>query len=117
MEHLFCNCQIPRTFYMHIVEWALQMGLTMPSNDFDSIVLQNVDTEIVNNNLSHLFALTYKMMVFGNRENPEENTLYVFRSRIASLEKIERKIASKNGKIVYHLRKWSLYLDSIKNEI
>ena len=81
----------------------------MPVNNFDNVVLQNVEE---GGYLVQLFILMYKMLVFQNREKDRENNMYVFKGKIAYTEKVERKIAMKNCKIEYHLKKWTIYLNS-----
>ena len=112
IEHLFCTCTFAVTFYMQIVEWASEIGIGMPIISYDNIVLQNFEGDHLS--LKNLLILLYKMIVFEKRGKETEINLCYFKAKVKNVERIEKRIATKKGKLGGHYKKWSAYCNFVQ---
>ena len=97
---------------MNIANWAKDIGIELPSMNYENIILQNFEGEY--QSLKNVFILLYKQVIFENRGKVSENSLCHFKAKIKSVEIIERRIATKNGKLNVHYKKWNVYLNTLQ---
>ena len=67
------------------------------------------------NLLSNQIILTYKMVVYYNRNELECNMFFDFKRRLKFTQKMEYIIAKQKGKIHLHLAKWEKLLSELES--
>ena len=62
--------------------------------------------------INHI-VLIFKKFLYDNRSNHSRIHIAALKYQLRLAEKVEQKIASKKGKMEFHLKKWDLRLQAI----
>ena len=109
MEHLFCECPVSVTLFMQIKTWRNNLGIKLPDMNYSNIIIGVLPCTGINMLINHIIMM-FKQILFYNRDKSFTPTLSMFQIQLNQIERIEYKIAVKNGKTYNHLCKWSNYL-------
>ena len=77
--------------------------------NYSNIIIGVLRRTGINMLINHIIMI-FKQILFYNRDKSFTPTLSMFQIRLNQIERIENKIAVKNGKTYNHLCKWSKYL-------
>ena len=86
------------------------MDLYLPTLSYNNVIIGVLPCSGDNVLINH-FILLYKLVLFNSRAKNIIPTLILFKSKVKESETIEYKIATKQGKTLKHIKKWSKYLD------
>ena len=104
LEHLFGECFVTRNLYYEIREFMEKLSVQIPPFNAKNIMFGLHPCR--ENLLSNQIILTYKMVVYYNRNELECNMFFDFKRRLKYTQKMEYIIAKQKGKIHLHLAKW-----------
>ena len=94
---------------MQIKTWCNNLGIKLPDMNYLNIIIGVLPCTGINMLINHIIML-FKHILFYNRDKSFTPTLSMFQIQLNQIERIEYKIAVKNGKTYNHLCKWSKYL-------
>ena len=89
--------------YREIGIWTKSAGIILPDLNIPNIILGVVSEK--QNSIINLILTVYKLLLYKSRSGGQVPSLQLFVNQLRHYEKIERKIANKQDKLQYHLKK------------
>ena len=110
--HLFCYCQKTQLLW-ELLRSVLHGHITLPDPEPTLAVVGKWFIENNNNLIINHIVLIFKKFLYDNRSNRSMINIAALKYQLRLAEKAEQKIASKKGKMEFHLKKWDPILQAL----
>ena len=105
LEHLFCNCEITRSFCVALRSWLMECNINLePLSFFNALFgIFNAGEDFVT--VNHLI-LVEKCYIYRCKLNGVKPAMRVLKTKIGPILNIESRIAFMRNKVEFHDKKW-----------
>ena len=103
--HLFVTCRVTHNLWEQLCAWLSDLDIKLPSPLKPQFFILGIWNEKLEDS-SHLI-LIFKRYIYLSKNDGNKRNIFSLRAFIKNMESIERHIASQNGKLKYHYKKWT----------
>ena len=106
--HLFVTCQVTHSLWEHLCAWLsdLDIKLLFPLEP-QFLILGIWNEKLENSSLVNHLILILKCYIYFKKNDRNNQNIFSLRAFIKNIKSIECHIASQNGKLKYHYKKWT----------
>ena len=106
--HLFVTCRVTNNLWEQLCAWLSDLDIKLPLPlEPQFLILGIWNEKLENSSLVNHLILIFKCYIYLKKNDGNNRNIFSLRAFIKNIESIERHIASQNGKLKYHYKKWT----------
>ena len=106
--HLIVTCRVTNNLWEQLCAWLSDLDIKLPLPlEPQFLILGIWNEKLENSSLVNHLILIFKRYIYLKKNDGNNRNIFSLRAFIKNIESIECHIASQNGKLKYHYKKWT----------
>ena len=106
--HLFVTCRVTNNLWEQLCAWLSDLDIKLPLPlEPQFLILGIWNEKLENSSLVNHLILIFKRYIYLKKIDGNNRNIFSLRAFIKNIKSKESRIASQNGKLKYHYKKWT----------